>query len=315
MDKLRNFLALTDLGRDGLESVLEDAMAFKVSRGTGRGSKDLDGQTWALLFHKSSTRTRVSFEVGIHELGGHAMILDQGRMQTGRGESVEDTAKVLSRYIHGIIIRTYEHGFLESFAESGSIPVVNALSDALHPCQVLSDLLTLGERFGRPGNLLGALKGKKVAFYGDCSCNMAHSWILGAALSGIELTLCGPEEYGPKPFIQDYLDRAGLGGTWHFTSDPLLACQKADAIYTDVWVSMGSEAEEAARLKAFRPYQVNERIMAGTKDGIFLHCLPAHVGEEVSEAVFKSPASVVFDQAENRLHAQKAILSILGKSH
>lgn len=315
MNKLTHFLALTDLGKEGLGTVLETSLECKRARGSGRETKDLEGQTWALLFHKASTRTRVSFEVGIHELGGHAMILDQGRMQTGRGESVEDTAKVLSRYIHGIIIRTYEHAFLESFAEAGSIPVVNALSDALHPCQVLADLLTLAERFGSAGRLLSSLEGKRVAFFGDCSCNMAHSWILGAALSGIELTLCGPEEFAPQPFVEQFLNRAGVSGTWRFTSDPVEAARGMDAVYTDVWVSMGSEDEAAKRLQAFRPYQVNERIMAATNEAFFLHCLPAHVGEEVSEGVFKSAASIVFDQAENRLHAQKAILSILGKSN
>ena len=315
MNTLKHFLALTDLGTEGLGAVLEASLAHKIARGTGREAKDLEGQTWALLFHKASTRTRVSFEVGIHELGGHAMILDQGRMQTGRGETIEDTAKVLSRYIHGIIIRTFEHQFLESFAEAGSIPVVNALSDALHPCQVLADLLTLAERHGRAGGLLASLAGKKVVFFGDCSCNMAHSWILGAALSGIELTLCGPEEFAPQSFVADFLDRAGLSGTWRFTSDPVAASRGVDAVYTDVWVSMGSEDEAAKRLNAFRPYQVNEAIMAATNEAVFLHCLPAHVGEEVSAGVFNSAASIVFDQAENRLHAQKAILSILGKSN
>jgi ornithine carbamoyltransferase len=314
MNKLDHLLAITDLGIDGLSFALEEALRLKHNRGKNV-MRPLDGQTWALLFHKSSTRTRVSFEVGIHELGGHAMILDQNRMQTGRGESIEDTAKVLSRYLHGIIIRTYEHSFLETFAQAGSIPVVNALSDALHPCQVVSDLLTLSERFGNGLNPLQSLRGRKIAFYGDCSCNMAHSWILGAAMSGMELVLCGPENYGPQAFVNDLLEKAGLKKTWRFTSDPSEASHGADAVYTDVWVSMGSEEEEQLRINAFKPYQVDRAVMAHSNEACFLHCLPAHLGQEVTEEVFHGPESVVFDQAENRLHAQKAILSMLVKTN
>lgn len=315
MNKMRNLLAITDLGRDGLSRVVEDALHLKVNRGRSGGIGALDGQTWALLFHKSSTRTRVSFEVGIHELGGHAMILDPSTMQLGRGESIEDTARVLSRYIHGIIIRTYEHRLLEQFAEAGSIPVVNALTDALHPCQVVADLLTLSERFGEAGRLMESLSGKKVVFYGDCSCNMAHSWILGAAMAGIELVLCGPQTFAPGAFVDTLLSEAGLAKTWRFTTDPMEAAVGADAVYTDVWVSMGSEGEQQERIAAFRPYQVNEAVMAASNNALFLHCLPAHPGEEVSQGVIESSSSIVFDQAENRLHAQKAILSILANSN
>ncbi|NDV62597.1 ornithine carbamoyltransferase [Puniceicoccales bacterium CK1056] len=312
MTQLSSFLKTTDLSQAQLGEVLELAARFKANRGDP-STKPLDGQTWALLFHKSSTRTRISFEVGIHELGGHTMILDQNSMQTGRGETVEDTAKVLSRYIHGIIIRTFEHQFIEDIAHFGSIPVVNALTDALHPCQIVSDLLTLAERWGEPGSLLDSLKGRKLVFFGDCASNMAHSWILGGALAGMEIVLCGPEKFAPKPFVNDLLKEAGLEQTYTFTSDVLAAAKAADAVYTDVWVSMGDEDEREQRLQEMAPYQVNASVMGAAKpDAFFLHCLPAHEGEEVSSEVYKSAQSIVFDEAENRLHAQKAILSFLG---
>jgi ornithine carbamoyltransferase len=311
MTHLSSFLKTTDLSHAQLGEVLERAARYKAERGNP-ADKPLAGQTWALLFHKSSTRTRISFEVGIHELGGHAMILDQNRMQTGRGETVEDTAKVMSRYIHGIIIRTYEHQFVEDFANFGSIPVVNALTDALHPCQIVSDLLTLAERWGTPGNLLDSLAGRKLVFFGDCASNMAHSWILGGALAGMEIVLCGPEKFAPKPFVNDLLKEAGLPQSYTFTSDVEVAAKDADAVYTDVWVSMGDEDERDQRIKEMAPYQVNSKVIGLAKpDAFFLHCLPAHEGEEVSSEVYKSPQSIVFDEAENRLHAQKAILSFL----
>ena len=314
MSKLSHFLKTTDLSREQLGEALELAAKLKSERGKS-SYKPLDGQTWALLFHKSSTRTRVSFEVGIHELGGHAMILDQQRMQTGRGETVADTAKVLSRYIHGIIIRTFEHSFVQDFAAAGSIPVVNALTDALHPCQIVSDMLTLAERWGKPGALLESLKGRKLAFYGDCASNMAHSWILGGALAGMGIVLSGPDGFTPGPMVDALLDEAGLPRTYRFTSDALEAAAGADAVYTDVWVSMGDEEERDARLQAMAPYQVNGAVMEAAQPGAyFLHCLPAHEGEEVSSEVYHGSASIVFDQAENRLHAQKAILSFLAHS-
>jgi ornithine carbamoyltransferase len=314
MNQLSHFLKTTDLTPALLEEALERAARLKAGRGRA-GDRPLAGQTWALLFHKSSTRTRVSFEVGIHELGGHAMILDQNRMQTGRGETVEDTAKVLSRYIHGIIIRTFEHAFVETFAHAGSIPVINALTDALHPCQIVSDLFTLSERWGGPGRRLAALKGRRLVFVGDCACNMAHSWILGGALAGMEIVLCGPAAYAPLPFVDELLEEAGLPKTYRFSTDPVAAAAGADAVYTDVWVSMGNEEEQEQRLQEMRPYQVNAALMrAAAPDALFLHCLPAHEGEEVSAEVYRGPHSIVYDQAENRLHAQKAILSLLAES-
>jgi len=312
MNDLPSFLTISDLSHSQLGEILEHAAKLKAERSQSTW-KPLAGQTWALLFHKSSTRTRVSFEVGIHELGGHAMILDQKRMQSGRGETVEDTAQVLSRYLHGLIIRTYEHSLIERFAQSATVPVINALTDSFHPCQVVSDLLTLSERWGERGSLLDSVRGRKVVFYGDCASNMAHSWIIGGAMADMEIVLCGPEGFSPEPFIDTSLQSAGYPVNYSFTSDPIEAAKGADAIYTDVWVSMGDEQEMEQRLQRMAPYQVNQTVMdSAGKDALFLHCLPAHEGEEVSTEVYQSPKSIVFDQAENRLHAQKAILSLLG---
>ena len=306
-----SFLTMTDFSREQLGEALELASRLKAERGQS-DFKPLRGQTWALLFHKSSTRTRVSFEVGINELGGHAMILDQKRMQSGRGETIEDTAKVLSRYIHGLIIRTYEQEIIEEFAKHATIPVVNALTDSYHPCQVVSDLLTLSERWGKPGSLLDSLRGRKLVFFGDCASNMAHSLIIGGAMTGMEIVLCGPDGFAPKSVASESLKAAGYPVNYTFLSDPLEAAARADAIYTDVWVSMGDEEEREKRLQALAPYQVTAAVMkAASPESVFLHCLPAHEGEEVSSEVYKSPQSIVFDQAENRLHAQKAILSFL----
>ncbi|MEX0324750.1 MAG: ornithine carbamoyltransferase [Puniceicoccaceae bacterium] len=314
MNKLSHFLKITDMTPAQLGEALELAAELKASRGQG-SVKPLAGQTWALLFHKSSTRTRVSFEVGINELGGHAMILDQKRMQTGRGETIADTAKVLSRYIHGVIIRTFEHSFIEEFAHEGSIPVVNALTDALHPCQVVADLLTMAERWGSTGGLFSSLKGRKLVFAGDCASNMAHSLILGGAMAGMEVVLTGPAAYTPDPAVDQWLEQAGLKKTYRFTTDPMDAASGADVIYTDVWVSMGDEEERDQRLQELAPYQVNTTMMAAARpDALFMHCLPAHEGEEVSSEVYQGGQSIVFDQAENRLHAQKAILSFLSDS-
>lgn len=309
----KHFLKVTDLTIEQLDEALEVAYAMKESR-KNCPHQPLKGQTWALLFHKSSTRTRVSFEVGIHELGGHAMILDQQKLQTGRGETISDTAKVLSRYIHGLIIRTFDHNIIEEFAREGSIPVINALTNALHPCQIVSDLLTISEKVGTPGELLASLKGRKLAFYGDCGSNMAHSWILAGAMAGMEIVLSGPAGFTPDPDVDAWLEEAGLQKTYTFTEDPEEAAADADVLYTDVWVSMGDEEEREQRIAAMSPYQVNANLMSKAKESaVFMHCLPAHEGEEVSSEVYQGEQSIVFDQAENRLHAQKAILSFLSK--
>ena len=311
MNNSNSFLNILDLSRDELAQTLELATRLTAERGHSEW-RPLKDQTWALLFHKSSTRTRVSFEVGIHELGGHAMILDQNRMQTGRGETIEDTAKVLSRYLHGLVIRTFEQSIIEEFANKGTIPVVNALTDSFHPCQVVSDLFTISERFGKEGNLLDSLNGRKLVYFGDCASNMAHSLILGGAVAGMEIVLCGPEGFAPDPMVETCLREAGLPVTYVFTTDPGSGAAGADVVYTDVWISMGDEEESDKRLQLMEPYQVNSTVMGNAAESaLFMHCLPAHEGQEVSSEVYKGRQSIVFDQAENRLHAQKAILSLL----
>lgn len=306
-----HFLKCTDFSAAEAARVIAMAAQLKAGRGAQRADT-LEGQTWALIFQKASTRTRVSFEVGIHELGGHPMVLDQGKTQMGRGETIEDTAKVLSRYIHGLVVRCYEQSLLEELAAHGSIPVVNALTDAYHPCQIYADILTLTEQWGGRAGDVAPLAGRKLVFYGDCSSNMAHSWILGGTLFGMEIVLSGPERYQPEAFVDTDLQRAQLPKTYRYEADPHKAAAGADVIYTDVWVSMGDEAEREARLQAMTPYQVNAAIMAAAKpEAVFMHCLPAHEGEEVGADVYRSAQSIVYDQAENRLHCQKAILTAL----
>jgi ornithine carbamoyltransferase len=264
--------------------------------------RPLDGRSVALIFEKSSTRTRVSFEVGTHQLGGQPIFLSARDIQLGRGEPVRDTARVLSRYVHAIMIRAYAHAGVEELAEFASVPVVNGLTDLLHPCQVMADLMTIQESFGRD------LSGRVIAWVGDGN-NMANSWLNAAFRFGFELRLACPEGFRPDAAI---LDRACTAARITVTGDPAEAVANADVVNTDVWTSMGQEAESEKRLKAFAGYHVDDALMArATNDAIFLHCLPAHRGEEVSEAVIEGPRSRVFDQAENRLHAQKAILARL----
>ncbi len=309
---MRHFLKETDFTYD------EAGEIFEIARQLKRGRQNvvnhaLAGQTWAMLFSKSSTRTRVSFEVGLQELGAYPLYLDQRTTQIGRGESISDTAKVLSRYVHGLVIRTYEHSIIEEFAASATVPVVNALTDFLHPCQIYTDAFSLAERWATPGErLIESLRGKKLAYIGDCANNMAYSWILGGALFGMKIALAGPAGYGPTQAIRDQLKADGLEETFLFTEDPHEAAAGADVVYTDVWISMGQEDEEKERLELFKPYTVDEKIMASAgPNALFLHCLPAHLGMEVTKEVYESPSSIVFDQAENRLHVQKAILTRL----
>lgn len=310
---MKHFLKSTDFKENEVEEVMSLARHFKKLRAR-HTPPVLEKQSWGMLFFKSSTRTRVSFEVGIQELGGNALYLNNNDVQISRGETIADTARVLSRYLHGIVIRCYDHSLLEEFAAKGSIPVVNALSDFLHPCQIYSDAFTLAERWANGGSLLESLKGKKIAFLGDTACNMGNSWMLGGALFGMEVALAGPPGYEPGDEINAAIKEAGLKPTWTFYTDPLEAVNGADAVYTDVWVSMGMEAEKEERLRKLSPFQVNSKIMeAAHSDALFLHCLPAHAGEEVTQEVLDSSASVIFDQAENRLHIQKAIMAILAE--
>ena len=310
---MRHFLKETDLSLAEIQSIFAQAALLKSQRGQTK-SQDLAQQSWGLLFFKKSTRTRVSFQVGVHELGGLPVMLNADDMQISRGETVADTAKVLSRYLHGMVLRCHEHKLLEDFAQCGTMPVVNALSDFLHPCQFMTDMFTLAERWskGKPESFASSLKGRKVAFLGDTACNMANSFILGGAGLGVEIALAGPAGYEPTAEIKQQLKKDGLKETFTFTTDAATAVKGADMVYTDVWVSMGMEAEKAERLKTMQPYQVNSKLMALAKpDAYFMHCLPAHPGEEVTAEVLASPQSIIFDQAENRLHVQKAILAHL----
>ena len=306
---MKHFLKETDFSKDELPELFALAEKLKRERNQGNGSA-LAGQTWAMLFFKSSTRTRVSFEVGINELGGSSMYLSQTTTQLTRGESWADTARTLSRYVHGLIIRTFSHEIIEEFAREGSIPVINALTDFLHPCQSYSDILSMAEiwRVG-DGDLLQAVEGHKIAFLGDCDSNMANSLVVAANLFGMRIALSGPREYAPDRELDKLLSEEGLDEGYHFTTDPREACEGADVVYTDVWVSMGDEADSQRRLEKMAPYSVTSSLMATAKaDALFMHCLPAHPGEEVTQEVIEGPRSIVFDQAENRLHMQKAIL-------
>jgi len=292
------------------------ALARELKRERGRHTQAiLAGQTWALVFSKASTRTRVSFEVGIHELGGHPLFLNRNDLQLGRGETIEDTARVLSRYVHGLIVRTYEHSEIERLAAAGSVPVINALTDFLHPCQVYTDAFTAAERWAGPdGDLVASLRGRKVAFLGDTSFNMANSWILAGSLFGMSVALAGPAGHAPGQKIRALLQAESRPAKFQFTTDPYAAVAGADLVYTDVWTSMGKEGEAPARRALMEPYSVTAKLFAAAKpDALFMHCLPAHAGEEVEQAVLDNPRSIVFDEAENRLHVQKAVMTMLAK--
>ena len=310
---MRHFLKETDLSAVETAAVFAHAATLKSARRHATVAP-LARQSWGLMFFKKSTRTRVSFQVGVHELGGQPVMLNSDDLQLSRGETVADTAKVLSRYLHGMVIRCHEHALLEEFARCGTMPVVNALSDFLHPCQFMTDMFTLAERWsaGNPQGYAASLKGRKIAFLGDTACNMANSFVLGGAALGVEIALAGPAGYEPSPAIRAQLQADGLKETFTFTTDAAAAVKGADMVYTDVWVSMGMEAEKAERLKLMQPYQVNAALLAlAQPSAYFMHCLPAHPGEEVSADVLASPQSIIFDQAENRLHVQKAILAHL----
>ncbi len=310
---MKHFLKETDFTPQEVSRIFASARDLKARRGQNTSAKPLAQQTWAMIFSKSSTRTRVSFEVGIHELGGNPLFLNKNDIQLGRGESIEDTAQVLSRFVHGLIVRTYDQAEVERLAANGTIPVINALTDFLHPCQIYTDAFTAAERWAAPGtDLLASLKGRKIAFLGDTACNMANSWILGANLFGMKISLAGPAGFAPSAEFQAFLAKEGFGGRYEFTTDPYQAVKDADIVYTDVWVSMGKEEEKKERLALMAPYSVTAELFAAAKpDAYFMHCLPAHSGEEVQQAVLDNPRSIIFDQAENRLHMQKAIMAAL----
>jgi ornithine carbamoyltransferase len=294
----RHFLAIPDLSTQELADLV--ALALRMKRGE-YGERPLVGKTLGMIFAKSSTRTRVSFEVGTYQLGGHALFLSARDIQLGRGEPIRDTARVLSRYLDGIMIRTYDHGDVEELARYATVPVINGLTDLLHPCQVLADLLTICEH-------LGGWDGKVVAWVGDGN-NMANSWINAAGTLGFELRLACPEGYTPNA---DILDRNRAKAKITLTTDPAEAVRGAHVVNTDVWASMGQEEEQERRVRAFQGYTVDEALMRhAASDAIFLHCLPAHRGEEVTEAVLEGKQSRVWDEAENRLHVQKALMTLL----
>ena len=308
---MKHFLEENNFTKEEIQSIFEHAFRFKENR-KARPSLDLKDQNWGMLFYKNSTRTRVSFEVGIRELGGNPILLDLSSTQIGRGESVQDTAKVLSRFLDGLVIRTHGHDLITEFANYAEIPVVNALTDFLHPCQIYSDCMTLLEKTSDSQNPAEGLKGKKLAFFGDTSCNMANSWILAGALWGLDIWLCGPEEFKPTKEIEDFCRKFDLPIQWHFTSDCKKAAHQADVLYTDVWVSMGCEDEKNERMEKMSPFRITEDLFEiANQNALFMHCMPAHPGEEVTEEVLGSTRSILFDQAENRLHMQKAILKQL----
>jgi ornithine carbamoyltransferase len=307
--KGQDFLTLGGISPATLKALVELAHQMKRHKHLWSMSEPLKGKTLAMIFDKPSTRTRVSFEVGMAQLGGQALNLQRGELQLGRGESVEDTARVLSRYVDAILIRTFSQELVETLAKHATVPVINGLTDLYHPCQILADLLTLHET-------KGGLAGLKLAYVGDGN-NVLHSLMHGAALAGIHLHISTPKGYEPLPEVWKEAEAMAeeTGGSIRFSYDPFVAVRGADAVYTDVWSSMGQEEEKEKRLKDFDGWQVNETLMALAKeDVIFLHCLPAYRGLEVSAGVIDGPQSTVFDQAENRLHAQKALLlALLGE--
>lgn len=295
---MKHLLSLESLTQAEMSAILSRVPEFKGNR--NGHARPLSGQTWAMIFSKSSTRTRVSFEVGIHELGGRPLFLNANDIQLGRGEPIRDTARVLGRMVHGAVIRTFAQSDVTEFAEFSGVPTVNALTDDEHPCQILADIHTFEER-------RGPIAGKVVTFVGDGACNVPASWIWAAAKLGFELRIAAPKAYQPAG---ELLARAG--GRIHCVEDPVEASRGADLLYTDVWVSMGREAEAAERLEALRSYQVNASLVRVARpDALVMHCLPAYRGKEIDEATFEGNAETIFAQAENRLHVQKAVLAWL----
>ena len=303
----KDFLTIHDLLPGDVEDILDLAANLKAMQESGVPHRYLEGKTLGMIFEKSSTRTRVSFEVGMYQLGGSALFLSSHDTQLGRGEPIRDTARVLSRYLDGIMIRTFAHETAVELAEWSGVPVINALTDLLHPCQVMADLLTLREYKGKD------LSSLKVAFVGDGN-NMANSYIYGAAKTGMTLAVATPKTHQPnKTVVKNALqDAKNTGASITLTTDPAEAVKGADVVVTDTWASMGQEAEHDKRKKIFAPYQVNKALLKkADRRAIVMHCLPAYRGEEITDDVFEANADVIFDEAENRLHAQKAIMTIL----
>ena len=298
-----HLLAVHDLSRNEIISLFREAAELKALRRRALAAQRLSGKTLGLFFEKPSTRTRVSFEAGMNQLGGQSLFLSVADIQMRRGESIADTARVLSRYLDGLVIRSYEHQTVEEWARNATIPVINGLTDLHHPCQVLSDLFTIREKKRR-------LKNIKITYVGDGN-NVANSLLEGAAILGMAISIACPSGYEPDASIVDWAkDRADqTGAVIEILRDPYVAVKGADVLYTDVWTSMGQEKEQARRLKVLSPYQLNERLLAAAKANVMvMHCLPAYRGQEITSSVLDGPHSVILDQAENRLHVQKAIL-------
>lgn len=302
----RDLLKLSDFSREEIDNLLKSATRLKEERKTGAPRKLLSGKTLGMVFNKASTRTRVSFEVGMLQLGGHAIVLSSSQLQIGRGETIPDTARTLSRYLDGLVVRTYAHEEIEELAREATIPVINALTDKFHPCQILADMMTIQEK-------RGSLDDVRVVYVGDGN-NIANSWMLGAGIMGIDLTIVAPKGYEPSPDVATLAATLAKvsGATINIVNDPLSAAKDADVLYTDTWISMGQDDEAEERRKAFAGFAIDaELIRIAKPDVMVMHCLPAHRGEEISAEAMDGPHSVVWDQAENRLHVQKAVLQFL----
>ena len=298
---MKHLLKLSDLSKKEILQILDTADQLKYEKKNGIPHKHLEGKSLGMIFEKSSTRTRVSFEVGMYELGGNPMFFSSSDLQMGRGEPIEDTARVLSRFVDGIMIRTFEQEKVEALAKYGSIPIINGLTDYAHPCQVLADLMTIREHQSR-------LEGLKLCFIGDGN-NMANSLMAGCIKMGLKFSIACPKGYEPDKELTEW---AKSNGDCLITDDPFEAAKDADVLYTDVWASMGQEAEANERKKIFKNYQINSELLkVANKNAMVLHCLPAHREEEITAEVFEAHADEIFDEAENRLHAQKAVLLLL----
>ena len=298
---MKHLLKLLDCSTDEIISLLDLADQLKYEKKNHIPHRHLEGKSIGLIFQKSSTRTRVSFETGMYQLGGQALFLSSRDLQIGRGEPVQDTARVLSRYLDGIMIRTFEQKEVESLAEYGSVPVINGLTDFCHPCQVLADLMTIREKYA-------VLEGLKLCYIGDGN-NMANSLIVGGLKTGMKVSVATPADYRPDPQVLAF---AQPNPDFFLCNDPMQAAENADIVITDTWASMGQEAEKEARFKAFQGYQVDDALMAAAKPGAMVqHCLPAYRGQEITEKVFEEHAAEIFEEAENRLHAQKAVMVTL----
>ena len=307
MLKGKDLLSIHELSVGEVETILDLAQELKAMQKAGIEHRVLAGKTLGMIFEKSSTRTRVSFETGMFQLGGQALFLSNRDLQIGRGEPIKDTARVLSRYLDGVMIRTFEHSKVEEFAKYADIPVINALTDLLHPCQALTDLLTIREHKGKN------LEGLKMAYVGDGN-NMTHSLMYAAAKTGMHFVAATPADYAPDAEVRRRAeeDAKETGASIALVTDPFAAAKDADILVTDTWASMGQEAEHEARKKIFAPYQINKDLLAvADKRAIVMHCLPAYRGEEITDDVMEAFADVIFDEAENRLHTQKAIMALL----